>query len=116
MAWRADAKRLAQVELGSSPATLYTVPAGEKAIIKEIHLCNHGGSVGPVRPTIWVIPSGDSRGNEHILIPPFRISSLGLLMNVGTTILHAGDKIDAQADVASRCNVNITGVGMVSVT
>ena len=62
------------------------------------------------------MPSGQSRTDARIFLPPFCISARGVLSNVFSTMLHAGDTIDGQADVASRANVYGSGVEMISVT
>jgi hypothetical protein len=54
----ATPKQLAQGQLGSSSATLYTAPSatGQKCIVKEIWLCNTDSSDHTY--TLYAVPSG----------------------------------------------------------
>lgn len=42
------------VALGTTAATVYTVPAGKTAVIRTIHIANTGGSTQPVTISIGI--------------------------------------------------------------
>lgn len=75
----ADAfKVLAQGQIPSSIAAVYTVPALTSAIIKTIHLANPTGSDATVSLTV------NGTGNAHVILPPVTIAA-------GTWAVYADD-------------------------
>lgn len=60
--------------LGTTNATLYTVPSGLTAEIKQISIINRGSIDAKVY--LYLVDSGDSAGNENVFLPGWTIEKL----------------------------------------
>ena len=64
-------KNLARQAVSNVTETLYTAPASTTTIIKDIHICNNGGTRRWF--SIWLVPNGDSATDENVLFFEFDI-------------------------------------------
>ena len=97
-------KKLAQGQLPTVAAVLYTVPASTQTIVKRIVLVNTGGGNTNVR--LW---DGGSADVNHIL-PTTQIRSNSLL-NIGDVVtMDTAATIEGEADDANRVTFTIYGV------
>lgn len=98
---------LADGQLPSSQAAIYTVPANYRAIVNYIHVHNTGSA--PETVTIWVKRSGST---ARILVrePALSIDTTMWPLEPSEELtLSAGDSIEAQTSTATTVDYFITG-------
>jgi hypothetical protein len=107
-------KRLADARyIASAYGTVYTVPAGTKAIVKEIWLCNTDTSARTV--SIRAVPSGETPADEHCVFKDLSLVAKTTYIASGLTmVLEADEDIDAIADVASKVTIRVSGAEVVT--
>lgn len=94
-------KKLYNATLGDSNATLYTVPAATKTIVKSITLCNRTAAAATATielDGIYIINGHSIAARDSIIIP-----------NVDQ-ILDTGDLIEGLAGTASAIDCCISGI------
>jgi hypothetical protein len=79
--------------IGTSAATLYTVPVSTRTMVKSIDIANTSGSAMTV--TVYLVPSGGSVGAGNMLLPD-------------VTVLDAGDFISTVAS-ATGSTIHVSG-------
>ena len=98
---------LADGQLPSSQAAIFTVPASNRAIVNYIHLHNTG--TGPETVTLWLKRSG-STARVFIREPALEAdATLFPLEPSEEFTLSAGDTIEAQTTTATTVDYFITG-------
>lgn len=104
------ARLITPSQLTASATTLYTVPAGTKAQIKQIILVNDTTSA--VTATLYLVPTGGSAGVANLLINAKSIptdgSPLIYAFNEGL-IMNAADTLQGLASIASQVTIHVTG-------
>lgn len=98
--------KLGQAAIGTSAATLYTVPAATRALVKCIDIGNTTGSAMTV--SVHLVPSGGSPGTGNVLIPAVALSANSILHWEGAQVLNTGDFIST---IASATGSTITASG-----
>lgn len=110
--------QLANVDVASAatPTAVYTlgttgsVNATEVAI-NSILVVNRSTTT-TIEVTGWSVPNGETRGDEHIIVPSILIPPRGVEQAVPTKVLahtDAGAAIWFESDTASSLTVVITG-------
>lgn len=100
--------RLAQATLGTSTATLYTVPANTVTMLRNLFGCNSNGSARTW--TIYLVKSGQSPADSNKLLGEVNIAGSGRDGYGLYQTLEAGDTIRGKASSASSIGVNISGM------
>lgn len=104
-------KLLASIQLSATTATtVYTVPAGGAAVVKQGTLCNTGGSA--VTVSVAVVPSGGTADGTHRLISGYSLAAgdtLPLRDYLGDLCLGPGDFIAVTASTANVVDVILSG-------
>ena len=111
-------KILAQAELGTSSATVYTVPTGlmtsfgsrdlYSAVVSSLVLCNRNAATKYF--TVQVVPNGETPANKHIIFNERNLTTDSTdVISLGMGLL-AGDKIDMLAEATSSISVTIFGI------
>lgn len=106
------ATKFAQAAMTASPttATLYTVPASKKALIKTIDIANTTSAAKSA--TVYLVASGGSASASNMLIPTVSIPANGMLQWHGEQVLDVGDFIVSMGS-ASGLTINISGAEIV---
>jgi hypothetical protein len=98
-------KRMALAQLAATDSTLYTAPAATPgAIVKQVVLVNTDTAARTVSIGINATAANNAITNT-LSIGPSQTVTLDLSL-----VLNSGDTIHALADVASKVNVEISGV------
>lgn len=92
-----------------SVETVYSVPASTSTLIKDIQITNNGATDCYI--SVWIVPSGDSAGDENVLIYQFSVPANDFLHWSGFQMISsAGDTIQAVAETADQITLTISGV------
>lgn len=96
-------KQLAQTQVSSSAATVYTSPSGTQAIIKHIRIVN--------TDTVprWIKLWNKGTADANLILPQTSIAAGGWAEFDGTITMAAADTIAAQAEVSSKITLTIHG-------
>lgn len=100
------ALQLAQAEMPTSAAALYTVPASTIAYVKDINICNT--TAGVIVVSLWLVPASGSRATANAFMANVQVPANGTVEWQGTQILPAGATIQALA-AASGVGITISG-------
>jgi hypothetical protein len=65
--------RLGQAAITGTIATLYTVPAGFRAFVKDLNICNTTG--GAVTVNVHLVPNGGTAGTDNAILYGFSIAA-----------------------------------------
>lgn len=99
--------RLGRGQLSTSYATIYTCPAGKRAYVKDINLCNtHSGNSNAF---VALVPSGGSAGVSNEIISSFQMASRSVYRWTGLQILNEGDTIQVKGSDVNHINVFVSG-------
>lgn len=98
--------KLAQAAITTSNATIYTVPAITRALVKCIDIANT--TAGPVNVTVNLVPSGGTAGAANALIPGVAMAANTAMHWDGFQVMNAADFISVIAS-ATGCTVTISG-------
>lgn len=100
-------KQLA-IQAVDSAETIYTVPASTTTIIKDIQICNNSASNCEI--SVWLVPQGDSAGDENCLLKGWDVPANDFLHWTGFQVLGtAGDTIVATAETTDKIAIIISG-------
>lgn len=94
------AKRLYKGTLGTGSITLYTVPIGVNAIVKNIVITNKAD----IPTTITLIVGGTEIIYQHM------VPSKATIMIDNTLVINSSENITAIAGSASAINIYVTGI------
>ena len=99
------AKRFAgPVALGTTAATIYTVPGGATAILRNIHVANEAGATATLTLSIGT----DGAGKR--LFKDVDVATKGVLDWAGFVVLTAGEVVQAFSGTGSALTLTISGV------
>jgi hypothetical protein len=99
--------RLVQEVCTWSSTTVYTVPASTRAILKDILICNLGGTTPTF--TIDFVKSGGAASDTTKLFDEYALTANQYLHFRTSAVLEAGDFIRIHANTTSAVSVNIHG-------
>jgi len=100
-------RQLAQGQIGTIETILYTVPAGKKAVIRTISICNTSTSDRTVR--FCLVPSGGVFGSSTALLWDLTVRARTSVQDDGIHILETGGSVRATADGANALTCTIDG-------
>lgn len=109
--------QLANVDVsGTGVTSVYVLGTTGSANATEVHvnsilLCNRN-LTQTVEIIGWSVPNGETRGDEHIIVPSVLIPPRGVVQAVQSKVLAhsgAGAELFFQSDTASSLTVVITG-------
>lgn len=92
------------VQLGTSPATVYTVPALTTAILRHLRVANTGGATA----TFTLSIGADAAGTRLYSATP--IPGGSVLDWAGFEVLAAGEHLEAYSDTATTLTLTSSGV------
>lgn len=95
-------------QLGTTTATLYTVPSSTTTIVKQILLTNTTGSAKTA--TIRIVPSGATEGAQHDILSAISMSANETISFNCSVVMTAGDTICGLASAGTSVNCLISGV------
>jgi hypothetical protein len=102
-------KRLAQAApTGTSDSTIYTVPGGELAIIKQIMISNV--VAGSITVAVSVVPLGGTAGISNRVVPDTTLSGKSVLVFDLSQVMDTGDFISVKTSSANAATFTISGV------
>lgn len=104
-------KRLGYGQLTNSNATLYTVPASTKAIVKEIWLSNTDTSARTI--TLYAVESGGSAAANRALLSAVSIAANTVYRIPCSMVLEAAETLQGLADTTLKVTYRISGVEVV---
>lgn len=100
-------KQLAQTQIGTSAATLYTTPAATQTIIKSIRIVNTDSSPRWVK--LWNNAGAAGTTDADLILPQTSIPAGGWAELDSTLTMAAADTLSAQAEVASKVTITVHG-------
>lgn len=100
------ATKLGQAAVTTSYATLYTVGASKRALLKTIDVCNTTAS--DILIYLHLVPSGGSAGTTNALFYMATIAAYGNLQYTGCQVMNPGDFISVKASLAG-CTITASG-------
>jgi hypothetical protein len=89
--------------LGNAAATVYTVPAGRFAVIRNLHLVNETG--GDLTFTIAI--GADAAGTR--IFNAQRVPAEDVYDSFAPFVMNAGEVLEAYASVAASVNLTVDG-------
>lgn len=93
----------------AAPDELYTVPADYSVIVKDLEAFAYDGA-GVDSITVWLVPDGETVGDEFVWIPTAVIDNGDRIEWSGSKCLQAGYVIVAQTGVGGILNLMISGL------
>lgn len=101
-------KQLGQAAIGTTLATIYTVPASTTMMIKELAICNT--TAAAITVNVFAVPSGGTAGTGNALIYGYSVgANLPAFFGGLNTVLAAGATIQVSASAAG---LTITASGV----
>lgn len=91
-------------QLSASAATLYTAPAGVRAVIKRIHIVNTDAA--PHTPTLSI--GADAAGTRLYSVSPTIAASGGYFDDYANYPVEPGEVLQGFADLASKLTIIVT--------
>jgi len=98
--------KVAQAAIGTSLATLYTVPVSSVLLVKDFDICNT--TAAAINITVYFVPSGGTAGAGNTIVPTYSLPANALMQWAGTQVLNAGDFIQVIASAVGS-TINISG-------
>lgn len=98
--------KLGQAAMGVVVATLYTVPASTRTILKELDIANT--TAGSLNARVFLVPSAGAAATTNALFYDVAITANSTLQWAGTQVMTAGETIQIQA---SGAGLTITASG-----
>lgn len=98
--------KLGQAAITTGVTTLYTVPAGARALLKEFNIVNT--TAGAITARVFLVPSGGSAGTGNAFIYDVSIAANGNHIYNGIQVMNAGDFMQIQA---ASAGLTITASG-----
>jgi hypothetical protein len=86
-------KLAAPTALTSTVASLYTVPASTRTLLKDIDVVNTTGTALAI--TVYLVPSAGSPTSSNALLSAASIPANSTLQWSGNQVLNAGDTVQA---------------------
>ena len=99
--------KLGQAAITGSLATLYTVPALTRTILKDFDICNTSG--GALTVDVHLVPSGGSATTDNALLYGYSINANATLQWTGSQVMNTGDFIRVKAS-GLGCSITASGV------
>lgn len=100
-------KRLVQAVCTNSSVTVYTAPASTRAILKDLLVCNLGGTTPTF--TIDLVKSGGSVSDTTKWFDEYALTANQYLHLRVSAVIEAGDTIRILASAGSVVSINIHG-------
>lgn len=110
MARTTTAKPLILTQYAESSATTeYTTPSNSKSLIDKFTATNITG--GALTVNIWLLPNGQTVGNEYLVIDTFSIAANTCkdFTELANQYLDTGEAIAVQASAASSIIIRCSG-------
>lgn len=102
-------KRLAQYSpVGTADTTIYTVPGGQLAIIKQIMIANTG--VGSISVSVSIVPLGGLAGPANRIITDAVLSGKSVLVFDLSQVMDTGDFISVKTSLSGSAAFTVSGV------
>lgn len=101
-------KRFSQSQVGTSYATIYTVPASTSAIIKEVVVCNTTGAT--VVFDMSFVASGGTAGAANNVVSQHQILAYQTVIYTFAEVLATGGFVSCKAGTATALTVTASGV------
>ena len=95
-------------QLGTSAATLYTVPGSTTTILKQVALCNTASSARTV--SIYLVPSGGSAGVTNAVLYDVSVDAKSTTFVNLSAVMATGDILQGSASVASSVTIHSFGI------
>lgn len=100
--------RLAQFVATTAEATYYTVPGGQKAIVKNIVIANTSAATATL--ALSLVASGGTAGNANRILPTIAVPANSVIPFDLTQVMDAGGFISAIASANAALTVTISGL------
>ena len=98
----------APAQLGTSAATLYTVPGSTTTIVKQIALCNTAAAARTV--TIHLVPSGGSASATNAILYEVSVDAKSTTFVNLSAVMATGDILQGSASVGTSVTVHSFGI------
>lgn len=104
-------QRITPVKLGQAAitgviATLYTVPASTRTLLKDFDICNT--TAGALTVDVHLVPSGGSATTANALLYGYSINANATLQWSGTQVMNVSDTIQVKASGVG-CTITASG-------
>lgn len=91
-------KALGQVALTTTAQTVYTVPSGAQATIRNIRVCNT--TAGPLKVTAYLMPGAGTPTDANAILKGVTVPAGGVVDDDAIHVREAGGRLVALADAA----------------
>ena len=98
--------QIAQAEMTTSYATIYTVPANSRTYVKDIDIMNT--TAASINVFVSLVPDGGTAGTSNALIYQMAIPAYTMFQWAGSQIIYAASTIQVKAS-NTGCTINISG-------
>ena len=98
--------RLGQAAITGTIATLYTVPTGFRAFVKDLNICNTTG--GAVTVNVHLVPDGGTAGTDNAILYTYSIAANTTYRWTGVQIMNELQTIQVKG---STTGLTITASG-----
>jgi hypothetical protein len=98
----------APAQLGTSPSTLYTVPASTTTIVKQIALCNTAAAARTI--AVYLVPNGGSASSTNAILYDVSVDAKSTTFVNLSAVMATSDFIQASASVASSVSIHSFGI------
>jgi hypothetical protein len=93
---------------GTTEETLYTIPSGQSAIIKQILLTNVTATAATI--SLSLVPNGQTAVDSNRILKDYNVAANDVVTIDLTQVLNSDDFISAIQATASAITVTISGV------
>ena len=95
-------------QLGTSAATLYTVPGSTTTILKQVSLCNTAAAARTV--SIYLVPSGGPAGVAPAGLSDGSVDAKSTTFVNLSAVMATGDILQGSSSVASSVTIHSFGI------
>lgn len=98
--------KLGQAAITVATATLYTVPASTRTLVKQLDICNT--TTSGINVSVYLVPAAGSASTSNALLYTSPVPPLGNLQWNGVQVLNVNDTIQTSAS-ATGCTIIASG-------
>ncbi len=95
-------------QLGTSAATLYTVPGSTTTILKQIALCNTASTARTV--SVYLVPSGGTAGVANAILYDVSVDAKSTTFVNLSAVMATSDTLQGSASIASSVTIHSFGI------
>lgn len=98
--------KLGQAAITVATATLYTVPASTRTLVKQLDICNT--TANSINVSVFLVPAAGTAGTTNAIFYTSTVAPYGNLQWTGIQVLNVNDTIQTSAS-ATGCTITASG-------